>query len=497
MRPPKRPHYTPSLEIHDMKPATLTHFRSHKGREFLFFNGAQFRKIINRLIESPEFPGALVGLPASKVANFAKIALVKSGTGGVTFCVKVSAAHQYEPILLTGAAQANGVPVRYVGQDFASTLDATDDHYKNIVTAIAHAMRGTATNDHFDCIASMVEPHGADNTHTATDDKLPKPMADFNPKPIAKQPADTGAAKKNFNLDAFGDLGAAIREEIDARIESAPKAPSVTVTVSVPGYTPVTLPVGETVHERFSGLLLRCTSQMPKDRNVLLVGPRGSGKTHAAEQVAKSLGLAFDGVSMSGGTTERAFWGSTTLQNGTMSWKPSRFVDMFAKGGVFLIDELDKADPTVVTALNMATSNGYIVPVDAAERIERHPDFIVIAGANALANDRAYTASVRLDASSLDRFAIMTWGYSDAITKHVAGQCGSELHAEWLVTTTGQIRRRIAAKGWSGEVEWGTRSIARVASWIRAKVAPIEAIAMEMEALPAQVRDELRTGITF
>jgi MoxR-like ATPase len=479
-----------------MKPATLTHFRSHKGREFLFFNGAQFRKIINRLIESPEFPGALVGLPASKVANFAKIALVKSGTGGVTFCVKVSAAHQYEPILLTGASQANGVPLRYVGQDFASTLDANDDHYKNIVVAIASAMRGTATDDHFDCIASMVEPHGADNTHTATDDKLPKPMADFNPKPPAKQPAET-AAKKNFNLDAFGDLGAAIREEIDARIESAPKAPSVTVTVSVPGYTPVTLPAGETVHERFSGLLLRCTSQMPKDRNVLLVGPRGSGKTHAAEQVAKSLGLAFDGVSMSGGTTERAFWGSTTLQNGCMSWKPSRFVDMFAKGGVFLIDELDKADPTVVTALNMATSNGYIVPVDAAERIERHPDFIVIAGANALANDRAYTASVRLDASSLDRFAIMTWGYSDAITKHVAGQCGSELHAEWLVTTTGQIRRRIAAKGWSGEVEWGTRSVARVASWIRAKVAPLDAVAMEMEALPAQVRDELRMGITF
>jgi len=478
------------------KPATITHFRSNKGREFLFFNGAQVRKVINGLIEAPEFHGAPTNLPTSKIVNFAKIALVKSPGGEVTFCVKVSAAHQYEPLTIPSHRHAS-IPSRYVGDDIGMCLAVPGSEvHTSIVNVIGCALRGIASAAQFDALAAYAQPHGADNTHTATDDKFPKPMADFNPKPIAPvaKTASKDAAAPS-TLDAFGTLGSAIRAEIDARIELAPKAPSVTVTVSVPGYVPVTLPAGETLHERFSALLLRCTAQMPKDRNVLLVGARGSGKTHAAEQVAKSLGLAFDGVSMSGGTTERAFWGSTTLHNGTMSWKPSRFVDMFGKGGVFLIDELDKADPTVVTALNMATSNGYIVPVDAAERINRHPDFIVIAGANALSNDRAYTASVRLDASSLDRFAIMQWGYSDAITKHVAGQCGSELDAEWLVRTTGQIRRRIESKGWGGEVEWGTRSVARVASWIRAKVAPLDAIAMEMEALPNQVREELRMGL--
>ena len=497
------------------KPATITHFRSNKGREFLFFNGAQVRKVINGLIEAPEFHGAPTNLPTSKIVNFAKVALVKSPGGEVTFCVKVSAAHQYEPLTIP-SHRHQSIPARYVGDDIGMCLALPGSEvHSGIVDVIGAAMRGIASAAQFDALAACAQPHGADNTDTnMTNDKykagtsapLPGHFATVPPSspkvhtftlPPADQPAPVAKVAKACSLDAFGDLGTAIRQEIDTRIESAPKAPSVTVTVSVPGYVPVTLPAGETLHERFSALLLRCTAQMPKDRNVLLVGARGSGKTHAAEQVAKSLGLAFDGVSMSGGTTERAFWGSTTLQNGTMSWKPSRFVDMFGKGGVFLIDELDKADPTVVTALNMATSNGYIVPVDAAERIERHPDFIVIAGANALSNDRAYTASVRLDASSLDRFAIMTWGYSDAITKHVAGQCGSELDAEWLVRITGQIRRRIESKGWGGEVEWGTRSVARVASWIRAKVAPLDAVAMEMEALPTQVRDELRMGLVY
>jgi MoxR-like ATPase len=487
------------------KPATITHFRSNKGREFLFFNGAQVRKVINGLIEKPEFHGAPTNLPTSKIVNFAKIALVKSPGGEVTFCVKVSAAHQYEPLTIPSHRHAS-IPTRYVGAEIAAAivpLAPGGEVDRAIIHVIGAAMRGVASAAQFDALAACAQPHGYDTTDTnTTNDKykagthvpLPGHVATV-PQPIANTASKDAAAPST--LDAFGTLGSAIRAEIDARIELAPKAPSVTVTVSVPGYVPVTLPAGETLHERFSALLLRCTAQMPKDRNVLLVGARGSGKTHAAEQVAKSLGLAFDGVSMSGGTTERAFWGSTTLQNGTMSWKPSRFVDMFGKGGVFLIDELDKADPTVVTALNMATSNGYIVPVDAAERIERHPDFIVIAGANALANDRAYTASVRLDASSLDRFAIMQWGYSDAITKHVAGQCGSELDAEWLVRTTGQIRRRIESKGWGGEVEWGTRSVARVASWIRAKVAPLDAVAMEMEALPNQVREELRMGLVY
>lgn len=457
--------------------APVTAFTSDRGSRYLFLNGAPVRDAYSKW--AAEHPG--LGFPQS-LANFAKIALLRRleghTLGAIELVVKPSATSAYVRIKAPCPAAADALRDLLMGEGGMTPG----------VAAMARSASLGERDEYEAPFNSIFE--------TLTSEAQQQPQE--QPKPQQRRPdaerAPQGAPNGAGLLDAFGDFGKAINGAIVTVVERAiadlPKGGGA-VTVTVPGYTPVTMPDGEVMHEEFPSLLLRCTAQKPKDRNVLLIGARGSGKTHAAEQVARSLGLAFDAVSMSGGTTERAFWGTTTIRDGNMVWKPSRFVEMFRTGGVFLIDELDKADPTVVTALNMATSNGYICPVDSDERIVRHDQFIVIAGANALASDRAYTGSTRLDASSLDRFAIMRWDYSAAITARVAAECGDARTADWIVRLTDAMRARIESKGWRGEVEWGTRTVARVASWIRAGQSRAQAVAMETSAMPQNVRAEL------
>lgn len=459
--------------------APVTLFTSDRGSRFLFLNGSAIRAAYNAWV------GQGNGLPCN-LANFAKVAIIARVDDTVTFAVKASATHAYTSVIVPGGEDAQRLSDAF-RPALASMPNADAMH-----GLIRAALRGAATAQQFAEVAHAL-PQEREEPQQQQQQPAPQPQPPA-PTPGTQAPAPQPVPQGAGLLDAFGDFGRSIHGAIVTVVERAvadlPKG-GAAVTITVPGYTPVTLPDGEVTHEAFPGLLRRCTAQKPKDRNVLLVGPRGSGKTHAAEQVARSLGMAFDAISMSGGTTERAFWGSTTIRDGNMAWKPSRFVDMFRTGGVFLIDELDKADPTVVTALNMATSNGYICPADSDARIERHADFIVIAGANALASDRAYTGSTRLDASSLDRFAMLRWDYSPAITARVAAECGDARTADWIVRLSDAMRARIESKNWRGEVEWGTRTVARVASWVRSGCSRAEAVTMELEAMPANVRTEL------
>ena len=484
-----RPFDLSHLEHCNMKPITVNAFATNNGTRYLYINGKAMREAC---AASGLFP--TVGTPSTA----AKVAVVwRSNSSTPTLAIKPTASDAY-----VDARAVSGAAISAALIEGMRTVHPVE--HRDAVSKVIVALHGGAQwADGAPCAAfdvawRMIEGKAVP-VQPAPVDPAPAPAKETDwagtpvpPPAPTPTPVHTGPSA----LASFGALGDAIRADIVAAVTvavaSAPAPTATVVQITVPGYTPVTLPDGEVTHSRFASLLTRCTAQKPKDRNVLLVGPRGSGKTHAAEQVARSLGLAFDAVSMSGGTTERAFWGSTIIRDGNMVWKPSRFVDMFAKGGVFLIDELDKADPTVVTALNMATSNGYIVPVDATERIERHPNFIVLAGANALSSDRAYTASTRLDASSLDRFATMRWNYCPLITARVAAESGSATAADWLVRLTDALRARIDAKGWRGECEWGTRTVARMASWLRSGTVRPDAVEMELECMPDNVASELR-----
>ena len=176
----------------------------------------------------------------------------------------------------------------------------------------------------------------------------------------------------------------------------------------------VKLPSGETraVEGKAHAALPRCIRLAAARRNVLLVGPAGSGKTHLAAQVAEALGLAFAHISCSAGMSEGQLTGRLLPigDGGRFEYVRSEFVKCYEEGGVFLFDEIDAADSNTLLVLNAALANGQMALANRPEcpTAKKHPDFVCIAAANTFGTgaDRQYVGRNQLDESTLDRFRI-------------------------------------------------------------------------------------------
>jgi MoxR-like ATPase len=154
--------------------------------------------------------------------------------------------------------------------------------------------------------------------------------------------------------------------------------------------------------------------------NVYLVGPTGSGKTFAAKQCAKELGVKF------------YFTGSVASEFKLTGFVDAKgkvvrtaFREAFEKGGLFLFDEIDGSYPQAVLAFNAALANDCMDFPD--RRVKRHKDFYCIAAANTYGQgaDRQYVGRNQLDAASLDRFVFVDWKYDKKLELKLAG------NAEW------------------------------------------------------------------
>lgn len=155
--------------------------------------------------------------------------------------------------------------------------------------------------------------------------------------------------------------------------------------------------------------------QLAKSRkNILMVGPSGCGKTHVAGMIAEALGLPYSAQSCSVGVSESCFtgWLLPTGNNGRFNHVVSAFLKLYENGGVFLIDEMDNADPNLLVFLNMALANNkfYLPQRFDNPEVIRHPDFVAVAAANTFGGgaDVLYSSRNALDAATLDRFRIGT-----------------------------------------------------------------------------------------
>lgn len=140
-------------------------------------------------------------------------------------------------------------------------------------------------------------------------------------------------------------------------------------------------------------------------RNYLLVGPAGSGKTTLARNLADDLGLPFGIMSITAGVTESHLLGRILPPKYELV--PSPFVRIYSEGGVFLLDEVDAADPNVLLTVNSALANGLLVTPDG-NTWRRHPDTYILAAANTWGKgaERGYSGRNALDRSTRDRFTL-------------------------------------------------------------------------------------------
>ena len=165
-----------------------------------------------------------------------------------------------------------------------------------------------------------------------------------------------------------------------------------------------------TVHESFDKVLNLVNMDIP----VFLSGAAGTGKNVICKQVAEALNLDFY---FTNAVTQEYQLKGFIDANGV--YHETQFYKAFVNGGLFFLDEMDGSIPETLIILNAAIANRYFdFPTG---KVEASPNFRVIAAGNTVGTgaDNEYTGRFQLDASSLDRFALVHVGYSPAIEKAV------------------------------------------------------------------------------
>lgn len=207
---------------------------------------------------------------------------------------------------------------------------------------------------------------------------------------------------------ALGDADKRIADIARAAVASVQR---VEVVVKVADRVPVV--VGATVHKQFERLL----KMVAAGCNVWVAGPAGSGKTTAAEQVAKALGLPFR---FNGAIdTEYKLSGFVDAQGRIVS---TAFREAYTNGGVYLFDEVDASLPGALLAFNGALAGDSCEFPGVTDPVRKHPDFRCIAAGNTWGYGATseYVGRNRLDAAFLDRFVQLTWDYDEALELKLA-----------------------------------------------------------------------------
>lgn len=175
-----------------------------------------------------------------------------------------------------------------------------------------------------------------------------------------------------------------------------------------------TKPKKELVHPAFGKVVKILSSAKRKEKNIMFVGPAGSGKTHLAGCVAEALQLKFYPMSVGLQTTKSDLLGFVNAQ-GNYVTTPVR--EAYEKGGLLLLDEFDAAHAGVVTILNSLLANGHCSFADKI--VTKHPDFVCVCACNTYGKGATmeYIGRNRLDAATLDRFIVVEVGYDKGLEK--------------------------------------------------------------------------------
>jgi cobaltochelatase CobS len=161
-------------------------------------------------------------------------------------------------------------------------------------------------------------------------------------------------------------------------------------------------------HKAFADIMMSISARC----NTFLVGPAGTGKTTMVQQVADALGLRFHAENLTAATTEYSLKGFTDANSG---YKATPLRELFANGGVYLLDEIDNANPNVLGVLNSALSNGFMAFPDGM--VQKHPEFIAVAAGNTYGNGATaeYVGRNPIDGATLDRFAFFNVDIDESV----------------------------------------------------------------------------------
>ena len=173
-------------------------------------------------------------------------------------------------------------------------------------------------------------------------------------------------------------------------------------------------PKNEITHKRFNDVLNILQSAKRKEKNIMLVGGAGGGKTHLCKQVADALKLDFYPFSVGLQTTKSDLMG---FINAAGVYVSSPIRKAYENGGVLLLDEFDAAHAGVVTILNSLLANGEVSFPD--KTVQKNEKFVCICACNTYGKGANidYIGRNRLDGATLDRFIVLDVDYDKDLEK--------------------------------------------------------------------------------
>ena len=168
------------------------------------------------------------------------------------------------------------------------------------------------------------------------------------------------------------------------------------------------------------------------DLFVLIIGPKGTGKTSLVRDFANSRNAKLESINFSLRTRESHLIGTKTLTNGTVSFDEGLLIKSMREGNMLYLDEINSAEADVLLRLDEALDDRrqIILKESTGEVVKAKEGWFVIATINPL----THSGTKELPPQLLSRFPVrirLEYPPEDIeleiVKKHVLGNHDSEI----------------------------------------------------------------------
>ena len=165
---------------------------------------------------------------------------------------------------------------------------------------------------------------------------------------------------------------------------------------------------------------------------VLIIGPKGTGKTSLVRDFAKNRNLNLESINFSLRTRESHLIGTKTLTEGTVRFDEGLLVKSMREGNMLYLDEINSAEADVLLRLDEALDDRrqIVLKESTGEVVKAKENWFVVATINPL----THSGTKELPPQILSRFPVrIRLEYPpekielDIVKKHVSGNHESDI----------------------------------------------------------------------
>ncbi|HSB83464.1 MAG TPA: MoxR family ATPase [Nitrosarchaeum sp.] len=168
------------------------------------------------------------------------------------------------------------------------------------------------------------------------------------------------------------------------------------------------------------------------DLFVLIIGPKGTGKTSLVRDFAKNKNMKLESINFSLRTRESHLIGTKTLTDGTVSFEEGLLIKSMKEGSLLYLDEINSAEADVLLRLDEALDDRrqIILKESTGEMVKAKEGWFVIATINPL----THSGTKELPPQLLSRFPVrIRLEYPseeielEIVKRHISGNHDSEI----------------------------------------------------------------------